>query len=456
MAKLKIFALAVQHLLAMYAGAIVVPLIVGKALAFTDAQITYLVSVDLLMCGVATLLQTLGGRFIGVGLPVVMGCTFTAVAPMIAIGTQYGLGHLYGAIIAAGALLVAGGRWLGLLGKFFPPVVTGSVVSIIGMTLIPVAMRNIAGGAGNTAFGSPENLALGFAVFAFILLVHRLGRGFVRAIAVLSGIVCGTLAAAVAGWVSPAAVEQAAWFQLAQPFAIATPVFAPAAIFIMFIVALVSIVEATGVYLALADICGKPLDARALTRGYRAEGVAMMLGGAFNAFPYTTYAQNVGLVELTGVKDRSVVFTCGGLLIMLGCIPKVAAVTTMIPAPVLGGGMLVMFGMVMAYGIKILSRVDFDRHENMLVVACSLGLGLGATAVPTLFAQLPAHWRILVDNGIVVGSLSAVVLHAAFGGLKPTAPAAAARSAGRAPGRLAEPTRSSSASPDRCAVHGPP
>ncbi|MEH7459206.1 xanthine permease [Bacillus sp. JJ1127] len=410
----KIASLGVQHMLAMYAGAIIVPLIVGGGLGLNQRELTYLVSIDLLMCGVATILQALSNRFFGIGLPVVLGCTFTAVGPMIAIGKQYGVSSIYGAIIAAGLFVVIFAKLFGKLVKLFPPVVTGSVVTVIGVTLVPAAINDMAGGVGSKDFGSLENLALAFGVLLFIIIMYRFFDGFIRSISILLGLLFGTIIAAFMGKVSLQAVGEADWFHSIQPFYFGTPTFELTPVITMILVACVGIVEATGVYFALSDICNKKIGEKELTKGYRAEGLAMILGGIFNAFPYTTYSQNVGLVQLTGVRNRVIIYTCGGMLIVLGFIPKIAAITTIIPKPVLGGAMLAMFGMVMAYGIKMLSSVDFAKQENLLIVACSVGIGLGVTVVPTLFSQLPESIRILTDNGIVLGSASAVLLNIVF------------------------------------------
>ena len=410
----KIASLGMQHMLAMYAGAIIVPPIVGGGLGLNQKELTYLVSIDLLMCGVATILQALSNRFFGIGLPVVLGCTFTAVGPMIAIGKQYGVSSIYGAIIAAGLFVVIFAKLFGKLVKLFPPVVTGSVVTVIGVTLVPAAINDMAGGVGSKDFGSLENLALAFGVLLFIIIMYRFFDGFIRSISILLGLLFGTIVAAFMGKVSLQAVGEADWFHGIQPFYFGTPTFELTPIITMILVACVGIVEATGVYFALSDICNKKIGEKELTKGYRAEGLAMVLGGIFNAFPYTTYSQNVGLVQLTGVRNRVIIYTCGGMLIALGFIPKIAAITTIIPKSVLGGAMLAMFGMVMAYGIKMLSSVDFGRQENLLIVACSVGIGLGVTVVPTLFSQLPESIRILTDNGIVLGSASAVLLNIVF------------------------------------------
>ncbi|KYD02411.1 xanthine permease PbuX [Bacillus atrophaeus] len=407
----KTLSLGIQHVLAMYAGAIVVPLIVGAALGLSAKELTYLVSIDIFMCGAATLLQVWSNKFFGIGLPVVLGCTFTAVSPIIAIGTEYGVSAVYGSIIASGLLVILISFFFGKLVAFFPPVVTGSVVTIIGITLMPVAMNNIAGGEGSADFGDASNLILGFIVLAVIVLLYRFTKGFLKSISILIGIVFGTGIAFFMGKVHFDNVAQADLFQMVQPFYFGTPSFHAAPIITMFIVAVVSLVESTGVYFALGDLTNRRLTEKDLAKGYRAEGVAVFLGGIFNAFPYTAYSQNVGLVQLTGIKKNAVIVVTGAMLMILGLFPKVAAFTTIIPSAVLGGAMVAMFGMVIAYGIKMLSRIDFGTQENLLIVACSVGLGLGVTVVPDIFKQLPASITLLTTNGIVAGSFTAILLN---------------------------------------------
>lgn len=410
----KVFSLGFQHVMAMYAGAILVPLLVGRALNLTPEQLAYLVAIDLLTCGIATLLQACKNKYFGIGLPVVLGASFVALTPMIAIGSQYGIPAIYGAIIVAGLFILLFARYLGKLVKFFPPVVTGTVVVIIGLSLIPSGIRNMAGGVGSEDFGSLDNLMLSFGVIAFILILNRVFKGYVRSVAVLLGIIVGTTAAAMMGKVNFHEVLEASWFQIPQPFYFGVPSFEIGPILTMLIVGLVIIVESTGVFFALGSICGRPVTQDDLTRGYRAEGLAITLGGIFNAFPYNTFAQNVGLVQLSQNKSTKVVIAAGSILVFLGLVPKIAALATVIPAPVLGGATVVLFGMVVSSGINMLSSVDFNNQYNALIIACSISLGLGATVVPELFSQLPPALRIIVSDGVITGSLTAIFMNLFF------------------------------------------
>lgn len=407
-------ALGIQHVLAMYAGAVIVPLIVGQQIGLNSEQLTYLIAIDILMCGVATILQIMNNRFFGIGLPVVLGCTFTAVSPLIAIGNDFGITAIYGAIIVSGIFIILISRYFGMLVRFFPPVVTGTVVTTIGLTLIPVAFNDVGGGADASDFGSMLNLSLAFGTLLLIILVYRFTIGFLKAISILIGLLAGTVAAICLGIVDFTPVKEASFVHMVQPFYFGMPTFEWSAILTMILVAMVSMVESTGVYFALGDICDRELQQEDLAKGYRAEGIAVLLGGIFNSLPYTTFSQNVGLVQMSGVKSRRVIFVTGVMLMMLGFIPKIAALTMIIPKPVLGGAMIAMFGMVIAQGIRMLSKAYGNAQENSMIIACSIGIGLGVTIAPELFESFPKSLQMFTSNGIVAGSLTAIVLNIIF------------------------------------------
>lgn len=429
LSKQKIFALGLQHVLAMYAGAVIVPLIVGGALNLNGTQMAYLIAADLFTCGVATLLQVMGSKYFGSGLPVVLGCTFTAVSPIIAIASGGGLATAYGAIIVSGLFVVLAAPLYGKLLKFFPTIVTGSVVTIIGLSLIPVAMNNVAGGEGSADFGQPRNLLLALITLLVILAVNRLATGFLRSVSVLVGLVVGTVIGYTMGIVHFSTVGTANWVSIAQPFYFGWPQFSITAIFTMIIVNIVSMVESTGVYFAVGKATDQKVEKRQIVNGLRSEGLAIMLGGLFNAFPYTAFSQNVGLLSLTRVKTRNVIFAAGGIMVVLGLLPKLAALTTVIPNAVLGGAMIVMFGSVAASGMSILSEVDLRKDGNLLIAACSIAVGLGSAVLPAMFDQLPEFARMLLQNGIVSGSLTAIILNIFLSKTKENAAPAAAQEA---------------------------
>lgn len=409
--------LGLQHLLAMYSGAVAVPLLIGTALGFNSAQMTYLVSIDIFMCGLATLLQLMRNRYFGIGLPVVLGCAIQAVEPLKMIGQQFTIQTMYGAIIVAGIFVCLVAGQFSKVKRLFPPVVTGTLITVIGLTLIPIAVQNIGGGTSTAKdFGSLTNITLGFLTVILILAIQVFAKGFLSSIAVLLGLIVGSLVAALLGVVSLEPLKEAAWFHVPQPFYFGVPHFEWSSSVTMIIIALVSMVESTGVYFALGDILNKKITEKDLKLGYRAEGLAVVLGGIFNTFPYTTFSQNVGLLELSGIKTRKPIYWSAILLMLLGLLPKAGALATMIPTPVLGGAMLVMFAMISVQGIRILANVDFADQRNILIVAVSLGLGLGVSIYPTIFQALPKTLQLFLGNGIVVASLASVLLNLCFKG----------------------------------------
>lgn len=413
---MKNFILSVQHLLAMYAGAILVPIIVGTSLKFSAEEIAYLVTVDIFMCGVATFLQA--NKVTGTGLPIVLGCTFTAVAPMILIGQTKGLDVLYGSLLISGILVVLIAPFFSYLVKFFPPVVTGSVVTIIGINLMPVAMNYLAGGEGAKNYGDTKNLILGGVTLLIILILQRFTKGFLKSIAILIGLAIGTALAGIFGMVDIKQVGDAHWFGFPVPFRFSGFGFDVSSILVFFIVAVVSLIESTGVYHALSEITGRKLERKDFRKGYTAEGLAIILGSIFNAFPYTAYSQNVGLVSLSGAKKNNVIYGMVILLLICGCIPKLGALANIIPLPVLGGAMIAMFGMVMAYGVSILGNINFQNQNNLLIIAISVGLGAGISAVPQAFKGLGEQFAWVTQNGIVLGAISAIILNFFFNGIK--------------------------------------
>ena len=407
--------LGFQHLLAMYSGDVLVPLLIGNFLHFNAAQMTYLVSIDIFMCGIATLLQLRKTPLTGIGLPVVLGCAVQSVAPLESIGGKLGIAYMYGAIICAGIFVFLIAGLFAKMKKLFPPVVTGSLITIIGFTLVPVGFQNLGGGsAAAKSFGAPANLAIGFLTIVIILAINAFAKGFVKSIAILLGILIASFIAGAFGMVSLTPVAQASWFHLPQIFYFGVPKYNGSAIVTMMLVSLTTMIESTGVYFALSDVTGQKITEDDMKRGYRAEGIAAILGGIFNTFPYSTFSQNVGVLRMSGVKTRKPVYYAAFLLLALGLLPKAGALATVIPTPVLGGAMIVMFGMVGVQGIQILQKADLNKNSNLLVASMSIGLGLGVTVYPQIFQHLATEAQIILGNGVVVGSLAAVILNLIF------------------------------------------
>jgi len=409
----QLFLYGLQHVLAMYAGAVAVPFILANALGLGKEELIYLINADLFTCGIATLIQTLGFWKIGIKIPVIQGVTFAAVMPMILIGKAHGLTGIYGSVMVAGIITYLASPYFSRLIRFFPPVVTGSIITIIGVSLLPVAVRWVGGGnPGAKNFGDLQFIGLAFLVLAMVIFFYRYFTGFLSNIAVLLGLAAGMIIAIPFGLVDFSGVTNASWVGMTTPFAFGMPTFDLTSVVAMTLVMLVVMTETTGDFLAIGEIVDKPISEEDLNRGLRADGFSTLLGGILNAFPYTAYAQNVGLVGLTRVRSRYVVASAGVILVVLGLFPKAAAVVAAVPTPVLGGAGIAMFGMVMASGIKTLSKINFENNHNLMVVAISVAMGLIPLAIPNIYQKMPQGLQVILNSGITVGSVVAIVLNA--------------------------------------------
>jgi uracil-xanthine permease len=473
----RLAALGLQHVLVMYAGAIAVPLIVGRALKLTPEQVALLISADLFACGIVTLIQSLGmTKWFGIKLPVMMGVTFAAVGPMVAFADVQpgvdGARAIFGAIIGAGVISMIIAPIVSKMLRFFPPVVTGAIIAIIGISLMRVGVGWAMGGPANLAqsvdvpklvamvdgakataaaaaaaasaaaagasaaapaiklagpipmvdnlnYGALDNMAIAGAVLVFILLLVKYTKGFVANISVLLGIVVGCAVAIAMGKMNFDKVGKAHWFDVVTPFAFGMPTFDIVMILTMTLVMIVVMVESTGMFLALSDITDKKISQPELAAGLRTDGLGTLIGGIFNTFPYTSFSQNVGLVGITGVKSRWVCVAGGVIMLVLGMLPKMAAFVESIPTFVLGGAGLVMFGMVAATGIRILSTVDYKGNRNNLyIVALSIGFGLVPLVAPRWTQQMAHGLHPLLESGILLTAVAAVVLNLFFNGAK--------------------------------------
>ncbi|WP_435597203.1 nucleobase:cation symporter-2 family protein [Streptomyces anulatus] len=411
---------ALQHIAAMYAGVVTPPLIIGQAVGLDTAGMTRLIAASLLIAGLATLLQTVGlGRFAGNRLPFVNAASSAGIAPMLAIAETSAPGHqlpaIYGAVIVAGVFCLAVGPFFGRLLRFFPPLVTGVVITLIGVTLMPVPVAWAQGGDATAAdFGAMKYLALAAFTLVVILLIQRFGRGFLKQVALLMGMFVGTLAAIPFGLADFSALKSAPLAALPTPFAFGAPEFQPAAILSLCIVMLVLMTESSAGMLALGEICDRRTDGRTITRGLRTDGIATLLGPVFGGFPTSAFAQNVGVVSLTRVRSRYVVAAAGGALLILGAFPVLGAVVSLVPMPVLGGAGIVLFGSIAVSGIRTLSEAGLDDSSNIILVAVALGAGIIPLAAPTFYAGFPAWAQTVLGSGISAGALVAVVLNLFF------------------------------------------
>jgi NCS2 family nucleobase:cation symporter-2 len=413
---LQLLLVSLQHVLLMYGGAVAVPLIVGQAAGLPREDIALLINADLLVAGIATLVQSLGIGPAGIRMPVMMGASFAAVSSMVVMAGMPGVGlpGIFGATIAAGlfGLLIA--PFVCKIVRFFPPLVTGTVITSIGLSLFPVAVNWAGGGSGTAQFGALHYLGIAAAVLLTILLINQFLRGFWVNVSVLIGMALGYVLAASLGMVDLSGLAQAPSLQVVAPNHFGAPTFSLAPILSMCLVVVIIFVESAGMFLALGKITGESIDPKRLRRGLLCDAGATFLAGFMNTFTHSSFAQNIGLVQMTGVRSRYVTALAGVILVSLSLLPKAAFLVASIPAAVLGGAGIAMFGMVAATGIRILQDADIGDRRNQLLVAVSIGLGMVPVVRPEFFAQLP-HWmEPITHSGIAVATLSAVTLNLLF------------------------------------------
>ena len=426
----KLTILGIQHVLAFYAGAVVVPLVIVNQLGLDNETLIHLINADLLTCGIATIIQSAGiGRFIGVKLPLIQGVTFTAVSPLIAIGAaatppgadpKTGLATMYGSIIAGGLLVFLVAPIFAKFLRFFPPVVTGTLLTVMGTTLLSVSADDILRWTDNApadtkAALTVESLAYAIGTIVIIVLIQRLFKGFMGTLSVLLGLVIMTGVAFAMGKTDLTGVGKASWVAVTHPFFFGLPQFSITAIIAMIIVMAVTAVETTGDVFATGEVVGKRIAPRDVANALRADGLSTLLGGVLNSFPYTCFAQNVGLVRLTRVKSRWVVTAAGVFMIILGLLPKAAAIVAAIPSPVIGGASLAMFANVAVVGIQTLSKVDLRDNRNAVIVSTSIGLALLVTfRKEDIVTAMPSWLQIIFGSGVTIGSLTAIILNILF------------------------------------------
>lgn len=438
----KLLTYGFQHVAAFYAGAVIVPLIIGGALGVSGDDMIRLIQADLLTCGIASLLQAVGiriGKFrIGVQLPLLQGVAFAGVAPIITIGFMAGGGSeslplIFGSVIIGGIVFFLVAPFIARLVRFFPPVVTGSVLTIIGITLLPVAANHAIGGqlglpgfdwsysvmgASEGGHGDPTsstNLAFAVGTILFILVLQRFFKGFMSTIAVLLGLIAGSAAWYIVhpheDWSS---VTEASWFWFATPFHFGVPEFAIIPSLLIVLVMMITAIETVGSLYATGDIVGKRIKKQDISAALRADGVSTVLGGSMGSFPYTCFAENIGLVRVTGVKSRWIVAVAGGFMILLGLFPKAAALVGMIPEPVLGGAALILFAAVAIVGIQTLSAVNFNDHRNLVVAGTSIAMGAYVMAFPAVEEAVPTWLSWYFSGGIAAGAFTALLLNILF------------------------------------------
>ena len=407
--------LAVQHLLAMFVGNAAPPLIVATAIGMAAGEVTLMVQLAMIVSGVTTVLQTIGVGPVGSRLPVMQGTSFAFLAVAIPIAEEFGIAAVFGGAFIAGFAQIFFGTTLRWISPLFPPLVCGIIILIIGIKLMPTAVEYAGGGAPAQDagdFGSLHYYGIAALVVAVTVICNQFGRGLISVAAVLIGLISGYVVAAAFGMVSFEAVAEADWFFAPQPMHFGLD-FTSGAIIAITVLALASSMESIGDLTAVARTgVGRAPKARELSGGVVADGVGTSVGALFGAMPNTTFSQNTGVIALSGVVSRFVVALAGGILVLAGFIPKIAALFNTVPYAVLGGSVLVMFSMVASAGIQVMASELINRR-SLLILAVSLGLGIGFSFAPEeATASFHPDIALLLTTGIVPAMLSAVLLNA--------------------------------------------
>ena len=410
-------ALGLQHLLAMFVSNVTPSIIIAGAagFAFGGADMVFLIQMAMLFAGVATLFQTIGMGPVGARLPVMQGTSFAFVPIMIGVVKTSGMAALMGSIIVAGLFHAALGTFIGRIRHWFPPLVTGMVITAIGLYLLPVGIRYAAGGAADFQINNPAWGDLSRWSLAIIVIVVALGfkfftKGLTSTAAILIGLVAGYLAGIATGAVNFGGVAKASWFAIPMPFQYGIE-FNMAAILGMCLISIVSAIETVGDISGIAKGgANREATDKELAGGTYADGLGSAIAGVFGGLPNTSFSQNVGLISMTGVMSRSVVTASALMLIACGLVPKIGAVVAAMPISVLGGGVILMFGMVISAGIKMLTDVDWNRR-NMMILAISMSVGLGLQQVPKSMQHLPDNLEMLAVSGLLPVAVLAVVLN---------------------------------------------
>ncbi|ELC8443144.1 purine permease [Clostridium perfringens] len=399
-----------QHIFAAFGGIIVVPLVIATSLGFDNKTTTALISASILASGLATVIQAKGVGKVGARVACIMGTDFTFVSPAISVGSVLGLPGIIGATILGSLFEVILSFFIKPLMKFFPPLVTGTVVALIGLTLLPVSIDWAAGGAGSPNYASLENLAVAMFVLVITLLLNNYGKGMVSSASILIGIVVGYIVCIPLGLVDFTPVKEASWvsFPKILEFGVTFDAKAVMAFIPAYFVATIGTV---GCLKAIGETSNIDIDDKRVAAGVLSDGVGSALGGLVGSCPNTSFSQNIGIISLTKVASRHVAVMAGILLVILGFLPKISAIITGIPNPVLGGVGIMMFGTVAAAGIRTLSNIDLTER-NLLIIAISMGLGLGVTFRPDVIQNLPEAIRMIFSSGISTGTIAALILNA--------------------------------------------
>jgi len=410
--------LGIQHVLAMFAGNITVPIIIAGIFGQTPEQKIFLIQMALFVAGVATVIQTVGYGKIGSRLPIIQGTSF-AFIPVMAPFAKAGLGAVFTAAFIGGIFQMWIGRMLKPIRHLFPPLVTGIVVLMIGISLLKVGFM-YAGGGGwllnnkPEVFGNSNHLIISFTVLIVALWANQKGKGMVSSASILIGMIAGYIVAMMMGMVNYGKIAGADWFAFPMPLQYGIE-FLPGAIILMLFMAVVTTIETIG-DISATTMGGANREAtdKELSGGIMADGLGTAFGSLFNAMPNTSYSQNAGLVAFTGVISRHVGTVAGVILILMGLFPKLGGIIAAMPESVIGGAAIIMFGLITSAGIKLVAQSEMNQR-NLLILGLSLSFGIGMSLLPQFVAHIPdfgISLKLLLTTGLIPAGMLAFILNA--------------------------------------------
>ncbi|WHZ10200.1 MAG: Xanthine permease [Burkholderiaceae bacterium] len=411
----RLIPLGLQHVLVMYSSTIAVPFIVAAGLNLPKADIVHLVAADLLLCGIGTILQSLRIWKVGAQMPLVVGASFNLVAPMIVIGNGFNLQVLYGSILTSGILVFLIAPYFTKLLRFFPPLVIGVAITLIGINLIPAGLGLIFGrNPASPDYAAPLNLSIAAISMALVVFFYRILPERWAQLSILISMALGILVAYFLGAMNVSGIVSGPVIAPPKAFYFGWPQFNVVAILSLLVVWLVMMIESVGQIVAVGKIVHKRAKPSTVASALRVDGLMTALGGVFQSFGYITFTQNVGVVSLTGVKSRFVTVTAGIILVILSVFPILGRFVAAVPNAVLGGVTLIMFSTVAVIGIQILARIDFDKIGNIVAVALSLGLGTIPVLAPHAYDKFPHQIQLFMHSGVAVGSVTVILLNLIF------------------------------------------
>lgn len=413
--KKEMLILALQQVLTLCPGSITVSLVMGGHMGLDASQLAFLVSSTLFANAIAALIQVFGiGKLAGSKAPLVLGASFVPLAPMLVLGKQFDFPTLFGAIMVSGLIVFGLCFFMHKILVFFPPIVVGSFVTLLGISLAPGALENLAGGREGATFGDPKNFILGALVIVIVVVLERFARGILKSIALMVGLISGTVIGAFMGMIDFTPVLNAKWFQVVLPFNFGAPKFELSAIIIMTVFCIINLVQCIGVFAILDDLSGKATDSRGKAKGLRGQALAQIIAGAFNAFPQAFLSENVAIFRFSKYKSNSIIKTAAVMLIVIAFIPKLTTLVTLIPTCVLGGVTLCLFGIITTSGLSLLRNVDLSNNSSFITVAISMAIGIGASFAGDVFNGFGSLASQLLSNGLFMVSVSSIVLYTLF------------------------------------------